>query len=100
MEKKKIQSLQAIRAVAFSAIFLSHLEIISGLGGWGVSVFFVLSGFLMSYSYEGRAKVLNGRFIDRIKFAYSKVKKIVFITYYGDDYCCPNKFSENTSWNN
>ncbi len=50
---KRIDSLQSLRAIAFLAIFLSHCGITS-TGPVGVSVFLVLSGFLMMYSYKSR----------------------------------------------
>ena len=43
-------SLQGIRAIAFLGIFLYHCELIE-TGPWGVSIFLILSGFLMSYNY-------------------------------------------------
>lgn len=58
---KKIQSLQGLRAVAFIFILISHCGInFGGFGEWGVSVFFILSGFLMSYNYVGKIKILMG----------------------------------------
>lgn len=50
---KKLDSLQAVRALAFLGIFLSHtgIKYFGTTGTWGVSVFFVLSGFLMVYNY-------------------------------------------------
>ena len=50
---KKIYSLQALRALAFLGIFAEH-SYGADYGAWGVSVFFILSGFLMMYSYQGR----------------------------------------------
>ena len=53
MEKQKIQTLQSLRGLAFMGIFLSHLGL-AKLGAWSVSVFFILSGFVMYYSYENK----------------------------------------------
>lgn len=50
MNKEKILSLQALRAFAFIGIMLSHVYIIE-LGAWGVSIFFMLTGFLFTYNY-------------------------------------------------
>ena len=52
-EKKKIDSLQALRAIAFFGIFISHCGLID-FGKLGVSVFFIMSGFLMFYNYEDK----------------------------------------------
>ena len=52
---EKIESLQAVRGIAFLGIFLKHtgISLFCALGDWGVSIFFVLSGFLMSVRYNG-----------------------------------------------
>lgn len=52
-----IDSIQALRAIAFIGIFLWHAEtgIIKGMGNWGVCIFFILSGFLL-----GMKNVNNG----------------------------------------
>lgn len=49
-EKGKLYSLQAVRALAFLGIFTCHAGL-NQLGAWGASVFLVLSGFLMVYTY-------------------------------------------------
>lgn len=50
---KWITAIQGLRAVSFLAIFVSHsgLGPFGCLGAWGVSVFLVMSGFLMAYQY-------------------------------------------------
>lgn len=57
MNKQKsdaqIQSLQTVRAMAFLGIFTCHAGL-NQLGAWGASVFLVLSGFLMVYTYYDR----------------------------------------------
>ena len=52
MARQRINSLQGLRAIAFLAIFISHAGLgnYGCLGAWGVSVFFLLSGFLMTLS--------------------------------------------------
>ena len=52
----KIKSLQALRALAFIAIFLSHCDIIA-TGPMGVSIFLVLSGFLLTIGADGGKRV-------------------------------------------
>ena len=73
MEKQKIQTLQSLRGLAFMGIFLSHLGL-AKLGAWSVSVFFILSGFVMYYSYEN--KTLACSIIDNVLFAIKKVKRL------------------------
>lgn len=55
VNERKIASLQALRTVAFLGIFLYHCGI-TDLGAWGVSVFFILSGFVLSIRY-GRSNI-------------------------------------------
>lgn len=49
----KIMSLQALRALAFLGIFLSHTNCFIQWPWLGVSTFFVLSGFLMMRTHGG-----------------------------------------------
>lgn len=81
-----IDSLQVIRTIAFLAIFLFHdADIFPGEGAffsflkktpgrWGVSVFFVLSGFVMTYSYWNRPP--KTRLKDALAFSFKKIKKL------------------------
>lgn len=71
--KKKIQTLQSLRGLAFMGIFLSHLGF-AKLGAWSVSVFFILSGFVMYYSYEN--KTLHSSIKDDVLFAINKIKRL------------------------
>lgn len=74
-EHKNIDSLQALRAWAFMGVFLTHTDIMSlKLGAWGVSVFFILSGFLMTYSYFGKKRIESVSFTKNISFAWNKMK--------------------------
>lgn len=49
-----LNSIQALRAIAFLAIVTYHCGITPG-GPWGVSVFLVISGFCLVYGYSKRA---------------------------------------------
>lgn len=64
---------QGLRAVAFCAIFLCHTGIgkFGCLGAWGVSVFLVLSGFLMTVNYWEREIHES-----RVSFVWRKIKKL------------------------
>ena len=50
---KKIESLQGLRALAFLGVFASHtyLKSFRFTGAWGVSVFFMLSGFFYAFRF-------------------------------------------------
>lgn len=51
-ENKRIDSFQALRAISFIGIFLSHVGVMRNWSGLGVSVFFVLSAFLLTNKYK------------------------------------------------
>lgn len=71
----KIESIQGLRGIAFIAIFLSHAGIcdIAFLGAWGVSIFLVISGMMMYYSYSGLDRLKN---VSGLKLAIKKTKKL------------------------
>lgn len=83
---ERIDSLQVIRAIAFMGVFLYHaIRTFPGEGAlynffanspgpWGVSVFFVLSGFLMTYSYWNRPP--HNTFRGSVLFSIKKIKKL------------------------
>lgn len=72
--KARIESLQALRAWAFLGIFFSHAGFFISWSGLGVSVFFVMSGFLMAYHYD--AVQLPTSPESRLSFAWKKIKKL------------------------
>ncbi len=80
MEKKKLDSLQALRALACIGVMLSHAgfpaRAVAGSGAWGVSVFFVLSGFVMIYSYYGRGRIQSCSMKDSFRFVIGRIKKL------------------------
>lgn len=51
--KEKLRGLDAVRAIACLVIFTFHCHL-HRMGPWAVSVFFVLSGFLLVYNYADR----------------------------------------------
>ena len=72
---KRIVSLQALRGIAYTAIFLSHAYDFNGfLGSWGVSIFLVLSGFVLTYAhyYDNMKPSLK----NNIHFSIQGIKKL------------------------
>ena len=80
-ETDKNESLQVLRCFAFLGIFICHtgLNGFQSLGGWGVSVFIVLSGFLMTYNYWGKDRIKKISLIENIKFATKKISKLYLL---------------------
>ena len=75
---KKIESLQGLRALAFLGVFASHtyLKSFRFTGAWGVSVFFMLSGFLLVHNYYNKQKIENVTLKDNFLFAAHKIALI------------------------
>lgn len=71
---QKIDSLQALRGIAFLGIFLSHANAPVSWSNLSVSIFFVLSGFLLAYKYTP----WNGKYrlFKRIGFSYQRIQKL------------------------
>lgn len=69
-----MDSIQTLRFLACLCIFSHHCYIYDNVF-WGVEIFFVLSGFLMAYSYYPRP-ALDRRPIASLRFAAKKVKKL------------------------
>lgn len=74
MARQRIYSLQGLRAVSFLAIFISHTGLgnYGCLGAWGVSVFFILSGFLMTLSQLNKNDEPHFSF----RFAWNKIRPL------------------------
>lgn len=79
-KSKKIDTLQTLRCFAFLAVFLFHTGyqclIRTGLGRWGVSIFLVLSGFVLVYSYYGKHRITSTSVKDNFLFAIKKIKPL------------------------
>ena len=71
--KGRIDSLQAVRAIACILIFMHHCYI-CGTGALGAAIFIMLSGFLMCRSYYDRS--LPRTPIDCLKFSARKIWKL------------------------
>lgn len=82
---KLLLNLQSLRAFAFLGIFICHTHVLNNvlecLGGWGVSIFLVLSGFVMVYSYYDKNRIHLCNITANIKFAYSKLKKLWLLSF-------------------
>lgn len=79
-KSKLLTHLQSLRAIAFISIVICHSRILNNsldcLGPWGVSLFFVLSGFVMIYSYYDKQRIKKVSLISNVKFALIKLKRI------------------------
>ncbi len=75
LNKTYFHSFQILRAVAFLTIFFSHCTIVdSSFSRWGVTVFFVLSGFLNAF--HGYSTDMNCTFSSCYKYAITKISKL------------------------
>lgn len=72
----KINSLQALRALAFLTILAAHCGCPGVQGALGVSVFFMLSGFCFAINYIPKADSLPASPVGCVRFAVSKIGKL------------------------
>lgn len=73
-KEQKIDSLQALRAWAFLGVFLEHTKYYYRWPAFGVSIFFIMSGFLLTYRYENVE--LSVSLKKRFLFSWNKIKKL------------------------
>lgn len=78
VDMKKVESLQAFRAIAFLFVFLSHTELCP-TGGVGVSMFLVLSGFLMAFSNYRKPMMEPVTVRSSAHFAIQKISKLYLL---------------------
>ena len=72
--RPKIESLQALRALAFISIFLLHAHLYITKPRFGVSIFIIMSGFLMMYRYSNKEMYVSVK--DNFKLAINRIKNI------------------------
>lgn len=72
--KQKMDSIQALRALAFLSVFLNHCYV--NTNGWAISVFFMLSGFLLVNSRYPKPDDFTPSAVKNIRSAYSKIKSL------------------------
>ena len=61
----RLARLQGLRALAFIAVFLYHLDVVGGVGFLGVDVFFVISGFILTRIFLIRPSFAPADFLMR-----------------------------------
>lgn len=66
-EREKLDQIQVLRAVAAIAVMLGHIPALGTIGGWGVDLFFIISGFIVCY--------ITG--LDRSHFFGKRIARIV-----------------------
>lgn len=75
--RERLTTLEAVRCFAFLGVLLSHTNFfILNSGRGGVSVFLVLSGFTMTYSYYGKGRISEVSFRQNMIFAFHKMRRL------------------------
>ena len=77
-----IDSLTTFRFFAALGVYFHHLNYSGGLGSMGVSFFFVLSGFILSYNYYGKFLTLNtDNILKFILYRFARVYPVHILTF-------------------
>lgn len=71
---RKSTSIQTLRGLAFLSIFIYHAGLIPSGGALGVSIFFVLSGFLLMYRSNGEQMECSP--VNNFKYSWKHIRKI------------------------
>jgi len=76
--EKKIESLQGLRALAFIGVFCYHTysNVFGSSGVWGVSVFLVMSGFLLILNYYRKGRIVSADVISNFRFAVGRIFRL------------------------
>lgn len=79
--QSRIESLQGLRLLAFLGVFFLHAGLTPNLTGiWGVSVFFVLSGFVIAVNWLNRIKIeYTYNILDCFKFVWKRIRKLYIL---------------------
>lgn len=73
----RIKTLEVLRALAFICVFLHHTGLkYFKFGAGGVSVFLILSGFVLVINYYSTDKIKKVSIKNNIKFSFAKIKKL------------------------
>lgn len=75
--KNKIENIQALRFFAAFSVIMVHLPLFQ-FGAWGVDIFFVVSGFIMSFVSEKKTDFFFIKRVIRIVPLYWGLTIIVF----------------------
>ncbi|WGE65252.1 acyltransferase family protein [Actinobacillus equuli] len=80
----KLNNIQGLRFLAFTLVFMNHAWALVSTGkvfdygARGVEIFFILSGYLISYNYSGRANIAYS-WKDCILYTKNKIKRFYFL---------------------
>lgn len=80
--KPRLERLEVLRALACIGVFTSHCYI-SSLGAWGVSVFIMLSGFLLVYNGLDRADSFPTGVKGCAGYAFRKIARLYPLYIFG-----------------
>ena len=73
--KDRLESLNFVRTLAFLGVLSYHMNLTMA-GAWSVTVFFVLSGFLLTYNYFDRPMEDPPTLKGGLRFSMGKIKKL------------------------
>lgn len=73
----RLLSLQALRGIAILTVFVDHAHLVNKLGSWGVVIFFIMSGFLMTLNYMEQGRINKISILSNIQFAFSRFRKLL-----------------------
>lgn len=75
----KLNGIQVIRAFAFIGVYISHSPYAIKSGSWGVSVFFVLSGFVIAYNSLKKDNDVKCGVIKNVIYSAKHIRKLYWL---------------------